>query len=396
MATISEQIERIKGARDRMRAKLKSMGLADETHSIDELADDVEGIVYQGAVQAEVLEGATYTIPRGYHNGSGTVTGMTDVEGDEGRYKLQTKTITPTKKSQSAAPDSGYYGLSGVTVNAIPAEYQDVSSVTAGAGDVLATKTIVTKDGTVTAGTMPNNGTVTKTLDTSITSYTIAKGYHSGTGAVSIVTETKSVTPTKSTQTITPTSGKVLSSVTVSPIPADYIVTTISEASAAGSSDILTGKSAYVNGKLVEGSMLNNGAVDKTLDTTTTSYVVPEGYHSGVGTVKLVVETKTVTPTKSIQTVSPTSGKVLSKVTVNAIPANYITTTDADAVAANILLGKTAYVNSEKITGTMPNNGAISGTIDGLSKTSFTISAGYTSGGTVSLTSAIADALAEI
>ena len=44
----------------------------------------------------------------------------------------------------------------------------------------------------------------------------------------------------------------------------------------------------------------------------------------------------------------------------------------------------------------MPNNGAVSGTIDGLSATAFSIPAGYTSGGSVSLTSDIEEALAGI
>lgn len=38
-------------------------------------------------------------------------------------------------------------------------------------------------------------------------------------------------------------------------------------------------------------------------------------------------------------------------------------TTDATALADEILLGKTAYVNKNKLTGTMPNNGAVAGTI---------------------------------
>ena len=38
-------------------------------------------------------------------------------------------------------------------------------------------------------------------------------------------------------------------------------------------------------------------------------------------------------------------------------------TTDANAAAAEILSGKTAYVNKNKITGEMTNNGAVTGTI---------------------------------
>lgn len=39
-------------------------------------------------------------------------------------------------------------------------------------------------------------------------------------------------------------------------------------------------------------------------------------------------------------------------------------TSDADATAAEILLNKTAYVNGNKLTGTMPNRGAVTLTID--------------------------------
>ena len=165
----------------------------------------------------------------------------------------------------------------------------------------------------------------------------------------------------------------------------------------AASDDVLTGK-VYVlaDGIVTTGTMPNNGAVSKTLDATTVTYTIPKGYHSGTGTVTITLETKTVTPTKSAQDITPTSGKVLSKVTVDPIPDNYIDTSNADAVAADILIDKTAYVGGVKVTGTMANNGSVSGTIDGLTTTSKDIPAGYTSGGTVSLTSDIEDALAAI
>ena len=289
--SISTELTRLQTARNKLRTKLIALGLVTAAAKLDDCAAAVDGITNQGAVSATVQEGDTFTIPAGYHNGSGTVSGVAG----GGNYKLQSKTVAPTKAQQAVTPDSGYYGLSDVTVSAIPDAYQDVSSVTATAADTLTGKVFVTSDGTVTTGTMANNGAVTKALDAATTSYTIPKGYHSGAGKVSVTTETKEVTPTKAAQEIV-----------------------------------------------------------------------------------------------------PSTGKLLSKVSVAAIPNNYVDTGDADAVAANILDSKTAYVNGAKVIGTMPNNGSVSASMDGLTTTSVTISAGYTSGGTVSLTSDIEDALAAI
>lgn len=60
-------------------------------------------------------------------------------------------------------------------------------------------------------------------------------------------------------------------------------------------------------------------------------------------------------------------------------------TSDANASASEILSTKTAYVNGNKITGSMPNQGAVAGEIDDLS-TPYTIPAGYHDGsGTVAV-----------
>lgn len=63
-------------------------------------------------------------------------------------------------------------------------------------------------------------------------------------------------------------------------------------------------------------------------------------------------------------------------------------TSDATATAAEILLNKTAYKNGSKVTGTMPNRGAVTGTIS--TKTQqYTIQNGYHDGsGKVSIDSA--------
>jgi hypothetical protein len=261
---------------------LIELGMAASSDKLDKLAAAIETIVNQGAVNITVQEGDTYTIPAGYHNGNGTVSGVTG----GGNYKLQAKTATPTKKQQTIAPDAGFYGLSGVTIAAIPEAYQDTSSVTATAADVLTGKVIVTADGTVTPGEMVNNGAVDKTLDVTTITYTIPKGYHSGSGKVKLVLETKTVTPTKSVQNITPTSGKVLSKVTVEAIPEAYQDVSGVTATA----DHVLDNDIFVNalGQEVEGTMPNNGAVNASIDgLTTTSYTVPTGYHNGSGTVSL-------------------------------------------------------------------------------------------------------------
>lgn len=280
--SVSTYIASIEASRNTIRNKLVELGMAQSGDKLEKLATAIEGIINQGAIAVTIQEGGTYTIPAGYHNGSGTVSGVSG----GGNYSLQTKTATPTKKQQNIAPDTGYYGLSAVTVAAIPEAYQDVSSVTATAGDVLTGKIFVTADGAVTAGEMVNNGAVDKTLDISTVHYVIPKGYHSGAGKVRIVLETKSVTPTKSTQNIAPTAGKVLSQVTVEAIPDKYQDVSGVTATAA---NVVDGY-YFVDstGAVIEGTMPDKGTVNATIDgLTTTSYTIPAGKHSGSGKVSL-------------------------------------------------------------------------------------------------------------
>ncbi len=304
MSTATE-ITRLQTARNTIRDKLIEFGLATSTSKLDALATAVDGIENKGAISASVQEGDTYTIPKGYHNGSGTVSGVAG----GGNYSLQSKTVTPTKSQQSVTPDQGFYGLSDVTVKAIPETYQNVSAVTATAGDVLANKVIVDATGATKTGTMPNNGAVEKTLDTNTTQYIIPKGYHNGQGIVEVSLEEKTVTPAATLQVISPTAGKVLGSVTVNAIPKTYmdaletvngIIAESASKQGASAEAILSGEYAYVGDEntntivKVVGTMPNRGAVSATIDwLTKTSYTIPEGYHNGSGTVSLTDDIET-------------------------------------------------------------------------------------------------------
>ena len=282
MSTQTE-ITRLQTARNKLRTWLVGLGLAASTDKLDALTDKAAAIKNQGAVDANVKEGESYTIPAGYHNGSGTVKGVSG----GGNYNLQAKSVTPTKEQQSVTPDQGYYGLSGVTVGAIPENYQDVSATTAAPGDVLANKVFIDADGVTQAGTMPDNGAVEKVLDATAGNqeYTVPAGKHSGTGKVAIALETKSATPAEAAQDITPTKGKVLGKVKVGAIPDKY--KDVSGVTA-GAADVLDGKFIVLaDGSKVEGTMANNGAISKTIDgLTQTSVDIPAGYTSG-GTVNL-------------------------------------------------------------------------------------------------------------
>lgn len=137
----------------------------------------------------------------------------------------------------------------------------------------------------------------------------------------------------------------------------------------AGVAEILAGKTAYVSGSKITGTMKNNGAVTGTISAVADKYTIPQGYHDGSGKVsinateqaKLIAanirkgitvlgvegtmsgsedmksQAKTVTPSSSAQTILPDEGyNCLSQVTVAAIP---YTETDNAAGGITVTIG---------------------------------------------------------
>lgn len=145
-----------------------------------------------------------------------------------------------------------------------------------------------------------------------------------------------------------------------------YDSDTSSDTAAVG--EILYGRTAHARGAQLTGTMANNGGVTGTIATKDGSYVIPQGYHDGSGTVTLAdseknklvasniksgvqlfgvtgtysgeaitAQTKTATPTWQQQTIQPDANyDYLSAVTVNAIPISY---SDNSAGGVTVTIG---------------------------------------------------------
>ena len=170
----------------------------------------------------------------------------------------------------------------------------------------------------------------------------------------------------------------------------------------AADAQILDGYQAYdASGNILNGTMSNNGAVSATLDTGTKSYTIPSGYHNGSGTVSITTQTKSASPTESTQTISPDTGKVLSSVSIGAIPDNYVgsaitrnPTMTASGATVTAPAGYYSTSQSKSVATTTHPNPTVSTSLD-TTNHKLTLTAthvqgtGYVTGGTTTGTSTI-------
>ena len=103
------------------------------------------------------------------------------VYGGETLIDLTADTITADKLAKNVTA----HDKSGAPITGTSTFDADTSDATATAAEILSTKTAYVNGNKVT-GTMPNRGAVTGTISTKAQQYTIAQGYHDGSGKVSI------------------------------------------------------------------------------------------------------------------------------------------------------------------------------------------------------------------
>lgn len=187
------------------------------------------------------------------------------------------------------------YGASGIVTGTIPS--QEATNIIPNDDEQIAIPAGTYAEGNVTVSPVPTETMSISSNGTYIPEdgkYFSSVNVNVKSAGGSFETQSKTVTPTESRQTVSPDAEyNGLSNVVVEPIPVDYV-----------------------------GSGVTRQAE------------------------------KTITPTKSTQTAVEAGVYTEGDVVVEAIPSEYITTTDATATSEHIFLDETAYVNGEKITGT--------------------------------------------
>lgn len=390
----------------------------------------VEGtMANNGAVSSTLAAGASYTVPKGYHNGSGVINAQ----------DLASQTSANATADDILSPKTAW--VNGVKVTGILAIDGSASQ-----DDVIAGKTFYNNDPKAkVTGTMKNNGGISATLNAN-QSFTIPEGYHDGSGTIIAnglsgqtsgtatasdiakgatawingvkVTGTLELTGDATPEQVVagatfysnnlkqkmigtmiqvPTKLVSLNAGESYTIPAGYYdgtskVFAVDLASqtqvTADVNKVLEGYTAWVNGEKITGTMLNQGSRSFRDLAAGSNIKITEGYYSGYGYITTldlasqtqsnaieddILSTKTAWVNGVKVTGSMPNNGSWTQENVNAgssvtIPKGYhngsgrITTkslrdqTQSNAVPYNLLIAKTAWVNGSKITGTMPDN----------------------------------------
>lgn len=223
----------------------------------------------------------------------------------EGSY--QSKIVSPTESSQTVSPDSGYDALSSVTVNAISSTYVGSGIARKSSSDLTASGATVT----VPAGYYSSQATKS-----------VSSG--SATAPASISGSSATVSTGTNTLTLTKTVGVIPS------VSAGYI-----SAGTAGNSSVS-----------LTASVTTKAAA--TITPGTTNQTIASGtYLTGTQTISGDADLVAANIKKDVQ--------------IFGVTGSY--TSDATAAASDIVSGETAYVDGNKITGSLVINKYYTGSI---------------------------------
>lgn len=237
---------------------------------------------------------------------------------------LQEKTITPTESIQVVNPDNGYGGFSSVTVNGIPSTYIG-SGITRKSA---ATYTPTESEQTIAAG---------QYLDGAQTISAIPSTY---VGSDVPTQGSKTVTPSTSVQTAVSSGTYVTGNIKVAAMPTGVLSTpAINTNTGVVTAGVST--AGYLGMGATKTLQLNTKSAATIIPSTTNQIIAAGQYLTGIQTIK--------------GDANLVAANIASGVSIFGIAGTHssINTSDATATNADIVSGKTAYVNGSKVTGTL-------------------------------------------
>lgn len=218
-------------------------------------------ITYKGSTIASMDASGTKTLET-----AGTYCeGDIDVEYTRPSASLQSKTVSPSLSQQTISPDSGYDGLSSVTVNAMPSGTAGTPVATKGAvsnNSVSVTPSVTNTTGYITGGTVTGTAvtvsaselvsgtkTITSAGTTDVTNYASASVASGTEGTPTASKGTVSNNSVSVTPSVTNTSGYISGGThtgTAVTVSASELVSGTKTISASGTTDVTNYASASV------------------------------------------------------------------------------------------------------------------------------------------------------